>query len=88
MSRFNLYEFVKNAKIRPQRDRLWKPSEVDTVPCLLRGKLEFMDVDLLVLTAVVYIVGSIETFICFTYLFHIVLACIFFARNVNQIGRT
>ncbi len=36
--------------------------------------------DLLVLTAVVHFVGSIGTFISFAYLFHIVLACIFFSR--------
>jgi len=36
--------------------------------------------DLIVLTAVVHFVGSLETFIPFTYLFHIVLACIFFSR--------
>jgi len=34
--------------------------------------------DLVILTAVVHFVGSIETFIPFAYLFHIVLACIFF----------
>lgn len=37
-------------------------------------------VDLLVLTAVVHFVGSIRTYIPFTYLFHIALACIFFSR--------
>lgn len=36
--------------------------------------------DLLVLTAVVHFVGSTETFIAFAYLFHIVLACIFFRK--------
>ena len=36
--------------------------------------------DLIVLTAVVHFVGSKETFIAFAYLFHIVLACIFFSR--------
>jgi len=35
--------------------------------------------DLLILTAVVHFVGSLETFIAFMYLFHIVLACIFFS---------
>ncbi len=35
-------------------------------------------VDLLVLTVLVHLVGSTETLISFTYLFHIVLACIFF----------
>jgi signal transduction histidine kinase len=37
--------------------------------------------DLMLLTAVVHFVGSLETFISFTYLFHIVLACIFFSRR-------
>jgi signal transduction histidine kinase len=37
-------------------------------------------VDLLVLTVVVHHVGSLETYAAFAYLFHIVLACIFFAR--------
>ena len=35
--------------------------------------------DLLVLTAVVHFLGSLETHAAFTYLFHIVLACIFFS---------
>jgi signal transduction histidine kinase len=35
--------------------------------------------DLAVLTAVVHFVGSVETWIAFAYLFHIVLACIFFS---------
>jgi two-component system phosphate regulon sensor histidine kinase PhoR len=37
--------------------------------------------DLLVLTAVVHFVGSLETFIPFAYLFHIVLGCIFLSRR-------
>jgi signal transduction histidine kinase len=35
--------------------------------------------DLMILTILVYWVGSTDTFIAFAYLFHIVLACIFFA---------
>jgi signal transduction histidine kinase len=35
-------------------------------------------IDLLVVTGMVYSVGSTDTFISFTYLFHIALACIFF----------
>ncbi len=35
--------------------------------------------DLFVLTAVVHFLGSLETHAAFTYLFHIVLACIFFS---------
>ena len=37
--------------------------------------------DLLILTAVVHFVGSRRTGIAFTYVFHIVLACIFFSRR-------
>ncbi|MHC4717263.1 MAG: sensor histidine kinase [Planctomycetota bacterium] len=36
--------------------------------------------DLLVLSTVVHFVGSTETYVPFTFLFHIVLACIFFSR--------
>jgi len=36
--------------------------------------------DLLVLTAVVHYFGSVETYAAFTFLFHIVLACVFFSR--------
>lgn len=38
-------------------------------------------VDLAILTVLVHFVGSTETFIAFTYLFHIVLACIFLPRS-------
>ena len=37
--------------------------------------------DLLILTAVVHFLGSVRTYIPFTYLFHIVLACVFFSRR-------
>ncbi len=37
-------------------------------------------IDLLVLTVVVHYLGSLETYVAFAYLFHIVLACIFFSR--------
>jgi len=37
-------------------------------------------VDIMVLTAVIHVVGSLETAIAFTYLFHIVLACVFLTR--------
>lgn len=37
--------------------------------------------DLLVLTTLVHLVGSIRTVISFAYLFHIALACIFFGRR-------
>ena len=36
--------------------------------------------DLVVLSGVVHCAGAHETYICFAYLFHIVLACIFFSR--------
>ena len=38
-------------------------------------------VDLLVLTLVIHYFGSLETPVAFAYLFHIVLACIFFRRS-------
>ncbi len=38
-------------------------------------------VDLLVLTAVIHFLGSRDTFAPFAYLFHIILACIFFHRQ-------
>jgi signal transduction histidine kinase len=41
--------------------------------------------DLVVLTAVVYFVGSMETNIAFTYLFHIVLSCVFFSRKQSLV---
>jgi signal transduction histidine kinase len=41
--------------------------------------------DLLVLTVVVYFVGSLETNIAFAYLFHIVLSCVFFSRRQSLI---
>lgn len=37
--------------------------------------------DLLILTAVVHLVGSVETFVAFAYMFHCVLACIFLSRR-------
>lgn len=37
--------------------------------------------DLLVLTVLVHKVGSVDTFVAFSYLFHIALACIFFRRS-------
>ncbi len=42
-------------------------------------------VDLVILTAVVYFIGSLETNIAFTYLFHIVLSCVFFSRRQSLI---
>ena len=41
--------------------------------------------DLVVLTAIVYFVGSLETNIAFAYLFHIVLSCVFFSRKQSLI---
>ncbi len=37
--------------------------------------------DLLVLTVVVHMLGCTQTYVPFTYLFHIVLACVFFSRK-------
>jgi len=42
-------------------------------------------VDLVILTGVVYYVGSLETNIAFTYLFHIVLSCVFFSGRQSLI---
>lgn len=42
-------------------------------------------VDLIILTGVVYFIGSLETNIAFTYLFHIVLSCMFFSRRQSLI---
>ena len=41
--------------------------------------------DLVVLTGVVYFVGSLETNVAFAYLFHIVLSCVFFSRRQSLI---
>ena len=41
--------------------------------------------DLVVLTTVVYFVGSMETNIAFAYLFHIVLSCVFFSHKQSLI---
>ena len=49
---------------------------------VLRGHLWLQILaDLLAVTVLVHRVGSVDTFIAFTYLFHIVLACIFFSRR-------
>ncbi len=42
--------------------------------------------DLAVLTVVVHYLGSLETYAPFMYLFHIVLACIFFPRRAEPAG--
>ncbi|MHC4559978.1 MAG: histidine kinase dimerization/phospho-acceptor domain-containing protein [Planctomycetota bacterium] len=42
-------------------------------------------VDLVVLTGVVYFIGSLETNVAFTYLFHILLSCVFFSRRQSLI---
>jgi len=41
--------------------------------------------DLLIVTALVHIVGSLDTYFSFTYLFHIALACIFFPRRESLV---
>ncbi len=51
-----------------------------TTRVFVRANIWFQIVaDLLVLTALVYLVGTLETVMPFAYLFHIALACIFFA---------
>jgi len=42
-------------------------------------------VDLVILTGVVYFIGSLETSIAFAYLFHIVLSCVFFSGRQSLI---
>ena len=42
-------------------------------------------IDLIVVTILVHIIGSTQTFISFTYLFHIALACIFFPPSNSLI---
>jgi signal transduction histidine kinase len=41
--------------------------------------------DLVILTGVAYFVGSLETNVAFTYLFHIVLSCVFFSHKQSLI---
>jgi len=41
--------------------------------------------DLLVLTAVIHFVGSIETHVAYSYLFHVALACIFFTPRQSSV---
>ena len=53
------------------------------VSCIKKNLWTQILIDLLILTAVVHYVGSIETFISFAYLFHIVLACMFFTRRLS-----
>lgn len=51
----------------------------DTPLAVVRANIWFqIVVDLMVVTALVHAIGSTDTFISFAYLFHIVLACIFF----------
>lgn len=51
----------------------------DSRPTTISGNLWLQIVtDLFFVTWLVHVVGSTETFISFTYLFHVVLACIFF----------
>jgi two-component system, OmpR family, phosphate regulon sensor histidine kinase PhoR len=45
---------------------------------VMRNLWTQITLDLLVVTVLVYNIGTVETFAAFTYLFHIVLACIFF----------
>ncbi len=41
--------------------------------------------DLVILTVVVHFLGSVRTYVPFTYLFHIVLACVFFSRSQSLV---
>ncbi|MBM4017569.1 MAG: HAMP domain-containing histidine kinase [Planctomycetes bacterium] len=55
-------------------------------PVAVRRNLWFQIIlDLVVLTVVVHLIGSTTTFIAFAYLFHIVLACIFFPARLSLI---
>ena len=61
---FHIQSALKKKRVLPLRINIW----VQII------------IDLLMLTVVVHYVGSIETFAPFAFLFHIVLACIFFSR--------
>jgi len=63
---------------------LWHAKKLERKPTAHgdRVNLSFqIFVDLLFLTVVVHFVGSLETYVPFAYLFHVVLACIFFGRS-------
>jgi len=45
-------------------------------------------IDLILLTGVVHYTGSVETYISFAYLFHVILACIFFSRRESLLVTT
>ena len=53
-------------------------SQTDPAPGVYLNLWTQIVVDLATLTVVVHYLGSLTTFICFAYLFHTVLACIFF----------
>jgi len=62
---------------------LWNAKRLARKPTSHGGRVNLrmqIVVDLLVLTVVIHFVGSLETFVPFSYLFHIVLACIFYRR--------
>jgi signal transduction histidine kinase len=67
---------VSNLLYLAQQRRLSKPGSRSSAELNLWCQIIL---DLLMLTVVVHYVGSLETFLPFTYLFHIVLACIFFS---------
>jgi len=58
--------------------KLKKNSTKRTVEANLWFQIIF---DLIIITILVHIIGGINTFIAFTYLFHITLACIFFSQK-------
>ncbi len=53
-------------------------SENSTRKAVIRNLWTQITLDLTVVTLLVYNIGTVETFAAFTFLFHIVLACIFF----------
>ncbi|HDZ22178.1 hypothetical protein LCGC14_0367970 [marine sediment metagenome] len=71
-----------NLSFRFHIKRLWKSGRANHAEVDLWGQIVL---DLLVLTAVVHFIGSTQTYIAFTYLFHIALACIFFSRTKSLI---
>ena len=64
--------------------RLPKSAPANKVRLLLWGQIV---VDLVILTGVIHFLGSRNTYAPFTYLFHIILACIFF-RRMESLGVT
>lgn len=68
--------------------RYWLGRTAPTVSAGRRHLWAQIIVDLLVLTAVVHFVGSLNTHAPFAYLFHVVLACIFFSAWASLLVTT